>query len=73
METMLMSFDSQLSSAIVNTIAVLVNTFHLLWHSIWTDLPPSSIDLQAKHYTNFNMATKYASGCQFLFAFCTGK
>lgn len=51
-----MSFDLQLSSGIVNT-------FYLLSHSISIDLEPSSIDLQAKHCINFNMATKYTSGC----------
>lgn len=52
-----MSFDSQLSCGIVNTSAKVVNTCHLLCHSISVDLMPS-VDLRAKHCTNFNMDTK---------------
>lgn len=60
---MLMGFESQLSTALVNTSAVVVNTCHLLSHLISVHLVPSSVDLQAKYCTNFNMATKYARGC----------
>lgn len=48
-----MSFDSQFDSALVNASAVVVNTSR----SISVDL-----DLQTKHCTNFNVATKYARG-----------
>lgn len=64
-----MSIDSQLSCGIVNTGAVLVNTFHLLRHSISIDLVPPFTDLQAKHNPNFSLATKYARGCYFYLHF----